>query len=202
MGHITGPQQLLLIMLQCCSRCCFCCGLTVSLSPEIESLQKEPNCCRCSALGKASDVSPEISSAQLGLGSKRDTPAGKATPFPWPPQLATAAAPASVSLHLIALCVPVLQLLYIIIISINYIEIYTSSHLSTLYASMGNQTQDQRNSFNNRSINFMYKSEAATSDLLNIGRDKDVFAQGQLKDTSIPYVALLGNTTCKIHTLH
>ena len=78
-----------------------------------------------SALGKASDVSPGLCScAQQGLSSRPDTPSGRATPIPWPPELATAAAPTNVSLHLIALCVPALQLLDMIINILSDIETY------------------------------------------------------------------------------
>lgn len=81
-------------------------------------------------------------------------------------------------------------------------EIYTASHLSTVYAIVWNQTQDQRNSIRTISINPKSKGETAASDLLNGGRDKDVFAQGPSRDTIMPHLALIGHTRCKIPTLH
>ena len=149
----------------------------------MDTLQKQPKYCRCSVLGKTSDVSPGLCScAQQGLSGRCDPLSGRSTPFPWPSGLATAAPPTTVSLHLIAVCVPDLQLLCIItvmiIISLPYINTYTCSHLSALHASMGSQTQDSRNSIKTRSISFMSKSQTATFDLLNVGRDQRVFALG------------------------
>ncbi len=66
----------------------------------------------------------------------------------------------------------------------------------------GSQTQDQQNSIKTGSFNFMNESENATSDLLNIGRDQDVLAQGRLRFIIALYLALPGHAARGTHTLH